>query len=332
MSDYARSVPSTWSRRSFLAISAGLALTAVACSDKPGTVAGDGSVTIKHAFGETTIPAAPKRVVSAGFTGQDDLLALGVVPIAVTDWFGGEPFGVWPWAQPKLGGAQPVMLNLFDGIQVDTIATLKPDLIVATNAGLDADTYAKLSAIAPTIAQSGQNAFFEPWKDQASTIGQAVFKFDDMTKLIADVDQRFADAGKNNPQFTGKKIVVVSGTFFKDQADVTPPGWRTDFLTQMGFTIPDGVNGFVRDDRALVPRDSLASVLDAADVVVWKTESDEEQAALIADPTFAALKSTRTGRNVFSGKELAGAIAFASVLSYPVVADQLPQMLAKVLT
>ena len=165
---------------------------------KPGAVASDGSVTVKHAFGETKIPGPPKRVVSAGFTEQDDLLALGVVPIAVTDWFGSEPFGVWPWAQAKLGGAQPAVLNLYDGIQVDQIAALKPDLIVATNAGLDADTYTKLSAIAPTIAQSGQDAFFEPWKDQANAIGQAVFKVDDMDKLVAAVDDKFADAGKNN--------------------------------------------------------------------------------------------------------------------------------------
>jgi iron complex transport system substrate-binding protein len=325
-------VRTTWSRRGFLALTAGVAVTVVACSDKPGAVAGDGSVTIKHVFGETKIPSAPKRVVSAGFTGQDDLLALGVVPIAITDWFGAEPFAVWPWAQPKLGGAQPAVLNLFDGLQVDQIAALKPDLIVATNAGLDADTYAKLSAIAPTIAQSGQDAFFEPWKDQAGAIGQAVFKYDEMTKLITDVDQNFVDVGKNNPKFNGKKIALVSGSFFKDQVDVTPPGWRTEFLTQMGFAVPDAVKEFVHDDRALVPRDKMASVLDAADVVVWKTESDEDQAALIADPTFAGLKSTRTRKNVFTGKELAGAIAFASVLSYPVVANQLPQMLAKVIT
>lgn len=314
-------------------MTAGFATTVVACSSaKPGAVADDGSVTVRHVFGETKIPAAPQRVVSAGFTEQDDLLALGVVPVAVTDWFGGEPFGVWPWAQPRLGGAQPVVLSLSDGIHVDQIASLTPDLIVAINAGLDADTYAKLSAIAPTVAQSGQDAFFEPWKDQATTIGQAVFKYDEMTTLIAAVDQKFVDAGTNNPQFAGKKILVVSATFFRDSADVTPPGWRTDFLTQMGFVIPDSVNAFVRDDRALVPRDRLGSVLEAADVVVWKTESDEEQAALVADPTFATLQSTRANRNVFTGKELAGAIAFASTLSYPVVADRLPQMIAAVLT
>lgn len=68
------------------------------------------------------------------------------------------------------------MLNLDNGIQVDQIAALKPDLIVAVNAGLDADTYKKLSAIAPpTIAQSGYDAFFEPWKDQAAAVGTAFF-------------------------------------------------------------------------------------------------------------------------------------------------------------
>jgi iron complex transport system substrate-binding protein len=293
------------------------ALVAACSSPKPGEVAKDGSVTVKHIFGETKIPAPPKRVVSAGFTEQDDLLALGVVPIAVTDWFGGQPFGVWPWAQPKLGGAQPVVLNLNDGIQADQIASLKPDLIVATNAGLDQDTYTKLSAIAPTIAQSGPDAFFEPWKDQATLIGQAVFKADDMTKLIAAVGDKFASVGKNNPQFAGKKVLLLGGTFYEDSVRVTTPGWRTDFLTEMGFTIPDTGGG-------LVSRDKMASVLDVADVLIWTTESDDEQAALLADPVVAKLQATVQRRNVFTGKDLAGAIAFASTLSYPVVADQLP--------
>ena len=300
------------------------ALVAACSSPKPGEVAKDGSVSVKHIFGETKIPAPPKRVVSAGFTEQDDLLALGVVPIAVTDWFGGQLFGVWPWAQPKLGGAQPVVLNLNDGIQADQIASLKPDLIVATNAGLDQDTYTKLSAIAPTIAQSGPDAFFEPWKDQATLIGQAVFKADDMTKLIAAVGDKFASVGKNNPQFAGKKVLLLGGTFYEDSVRVTTPGWRTDFLTEMGFTIPDTGGG-------LVSRDKMASVLDVADVLIWTTESDDEQAALLADPVVAKLQATVQRRNVFTGKDLAGAIAFASTLSYPVVADQLPPLISKVL-
>ena len=315
-------MPAAWSRRSFLTVTAGAALVAACSSPKPGQVAKDGSITVKHIFGETKIPAPPKRVVSAGFTEQDDLLALGVVPVAVTDWFGGEPFGVWPWAQPKLGGAQPVVLNLTDGIQVDQIGSLKPDLIVAIDAGLDHDTYTKLSAIAPTIAQAGPDAFFEPWKDQAAAIGQAVFKADDMTKLIAAVDDQFTGVAKNNPQFGGKKVLLLGGTLDQDSVRVTTPGWRTDFLTKMGFAVADS-------GADLVPRAKMASVLDDADVLIWTTESDDEQAALLADPDIAKLRATIEHRNVFTGKDLAGAIAFASTLSYPLVADQLPPLISK---
>src|SRR5271155_250932 len=185
-----------WSRRGFLRASAAtglvvLAAPAACSSHKPPRAATGGGepVTITHVFGETSVSEPPKRVVSAGLTGQDDLLALGVVPIAVTNWFGDQPFGVWPWAQPKLGNAKPVVLNLDKGIQVQRIASLKPDLIVATDAGLDEDTYQKLTAIAPTIPQSDGDAFFEPWKDQAKAIGRAVYQSGQMTSLINGVDK-----------------------------------------------------------------------------------------------------------------------------------------------
>jgi iron complex transport system substrate-binding protein len=285
-------------------LTAGAAAFAAACSSKkPGEIAGDGSVTVKHVFGETKVPAPPKRVVSAGLTEQDDLLAVGVIPIAVTDWFGGEPFAVWPWAQPKLGGAQPVVLNLVDGVPVEAIASLRPDLIVATSAGLDQETYNRLAAIAPTIAQSGQDAFFEPWKVQASAIGQAVFKHDEMQSLIAAVEEKFAAVGTNNAQFAGKKALLLEGTLGPDGPAVMTPGWRNEFLRQMGLAVADSV--------------------DAADVLIWVTESDAQQGALLTDPAI------KRRRNAFTGKELAGAIAFASPLSYPVVAEQLPALIAR---
>lgn len=300
-----------------------MAMVAACSTQKPGEVAKDGSVTVRHLFGDTNIPGPPQRVVSAGFTEQDDLLALGVVPVATTEWFGGEPYAVWPWAQPKLGGAQPTVLGLADGIQVDEIKALNPDLIVATNAGLDADIYAKLSEIAPTIAQSGADAFFEPWRDQATLIGQALFQNDAMSGLIAGVDDRFKAVATNNPRFAGKKAMLLGGTMFRDSVQ-TQTGWRTEFLTQMGFAVPP--------TPALIPRDDIPSVLDAADVLIWTTESDQERDALLADPAIAGLKATTRNRHVFTPKDLAGAIAFASPLSYPVVADQLPPLLNRALT
>jgi iron complex transport system substrate-binding protein len=312
---------------------AAIAAVAEACSSrKPSPdAAPGGSVTITHLFGQTVIKEPPKRVVSAGYTEQDDLLALGVVPIAVTNWFGDQPVAVWPWAQPKLGAAQPVVLSLDNGIQVDQIASLKPDLIVAINAGLDADTYRTLSAIAPTVAQSDGDAFFEPWKEQATAVGQAVFQPGPMKSLIDAVDKQFTAVAQKNPQWTGKKALLMQGALWRGTVVATLAGWRTDFLNQMGLVIADSIKPFGSDHRAVIPRDQIKAVLDSADVVIWTTENPDDQKALLADPEVAASLATAQNRHVFTTKDQAGAIAFASPLSYPLVADQLPPQIAKIL-
>jgi iron complex transport system substrate-binding protein len=323
-----------WNRRGFLraGAAAGLLVFAApaACSSHkppPASTGGGGPLTITHAFGETTIPEPPKRVVSAGFTGQDDLLALGIVPVAVTAWFGDQPFGVWPWAQPKLGNAKPVVLNLDNGIQVKQIAGLKPDLIVATDAGLDEDTYQKLAAIAPTLAQSDGDAFFEPWKDQAKAIGQAVYQSGQITSLINGVDKGFTAVADQHPQFKNKRVVLLQGKAHDDNV-VAMTGWRTEFLTQMGLTIPESIGPLAVDrERAFIPRDKIRSVLGAADLLIWTTESDKDQADLLANPDVTELRS----RSVFTTKDQTGAIAYASPLSYPLVADQLPPLIANIL-
>lgn len=319
-------MPPRWNRRRFLGAAGAAALLTVgvgesttACSsgrtgdDAPAA----GPVTITHLFGETTVPEPPRRVVCAGYTGQDDLLALGVVPIAVTDWFGGQPFAVWPWAQQLLGDAKPAALDLNDGIAVHQIADLKPDLIIATNAGVDADTYQKLSVIAPTVPQSGGDAFFEPWKVQATAIGKAVHRAQQMQSLVDGVDAKFAEVASAHPGFAGKRALLLAGRL-ENGIVLADTGWRTDFLTQLGLTVAEA--------PAVIDHDRIGSTLAGADVLIWTTESDDERRALLDDPDIAAYES----RSVFTTKEQAGAIAFASPLSYPVVADQLPALIAKV--
>jgi iron complex transport system substrate-binding protein len=320
-----------WNRRGFLGVGATASLLMLAgCSSDKSTSAATGGgrpVTVTHIFGETTIAEPPKRVVSAGFTGQDDLLALGIVPVAVTNWFGDQPFGVWPWAQPKLGAAKPVVLNLDNGIQVSQISGLKPDLIIATDAGLDQDNYQKLAAIAPTLAQSDGDAFFEPWKDQAKAIGQAVFQSGQIASLINGVDKGFAAVADKYQQFKNKRVLLLQGRLH-DENVVATTGWQTEFLTQMGLAVPDSLAASAVDQqRAFIPRDKIKSVLDDADLLIWTTESDQDQAALLANPDVAQHRS----RSVFTTKDQAGAIAYASPLSYPLVADQLPALIANVL-
>jgi iron complex transport system substrate-binding protein len=82
------------------------------------------------------------------------LLALGVVPVATTEWFGEKPGALFPWAKAKLGDAAvPEVLKDKDGIQLEKIAAHRPDLIIGLYSGITADDYKKLTAIAPTVAQ-----------------------------------------------------------------------------------------------------------------------------------------------------------------------------------
>jgi iron complex transport system substrate-binding protein len=111
----------------------------------------------------------------------------------------------------------------------------------------------------------------------------------------------------------------------------TVAGWRTDFLNQMGLVITDSIKPFATDHRAVIPRDQIKSVLDSADVVIWTTESPDEQKALLADPDVAGAQATAQNRHIFTTKDQAGAIAFSSPLSYPLIADELPPLISKIL-
>src|SRR5688500_14442949 len=106
------------------AILCGLFLTAcgsdetessAAPAEQSQTQSGAFPVTIEHKYGSTTIEKQPERVVVVGLRDQDALLALGVVPVATTEWFGKHPGAIFPWATDELGSAKaPTVLTNTD--------------------------------------------------------------------------------------------------------------------------------------------------------------------------------------------------------------------------
>jgi iron complex transport system substrate-binding protein len=74
-----------------------LRLSALAAAFIPLQVlAKDFPQTFEHRFGTTVVESEPERIVSLDYGGQDDLLALGIVPVAQRNWYGGYPLGTWP--------------------------------------------------------------------------------------------------------------------------------------------------------------------------------------------------------------------------------------------
>jgi iron complex transport system substrate-binding protein len=280
-------------------------------------------VTVQHAFGETTVPAEPRRVVTVGYTEQDTLLALDVVPVGVTEWYGDQPSAVWPWAQDELGDARPTVLDASDGINVEAVAALEPDLIVGTNAGLDEDVYEALSGIAPTIAHSGEfDAYFEPWDVQAELIGTALGKQDEALALIAELRGAFAEAAAAHPEFAGTTAVFLQNAVYDGSFIAYQDGLSTDFLTDLGFVVPDSIEPFATEGQAYIPLEQ-AGVLNDAEVLIWGTEAPTDRAALEEQAVYRALEPVRGGHLAFTDELLAGAIYFTSPLSLGYVLEEL---------
>lgn len=333
-------IGSALSRRGLLAavLSVAAAAGLGACQSSPAATAGGGATpttetqgesTVEHAYGTTVVPADPQRVISAGVSEQDTLLALGVIPVAVTEWYGEQPDATWPWAHDKLGGAHPEVLSTADGFEFERMAALRPDLIIATNAGVSAEDYAKLSEIAPTIPHSGRHdKYFEPWYVQTEAIGAALGRKDEATTIVDDIEQRFAEQREAHPEFAGKKAIFLQNAIYDGHAIAYQKGLSTDFLTRLGFEIPDGLEKFADEGQAYIPLEQL-SVLDAADVLIWATEKKSDEAKLHKAPGFDQLKVVQAGRSIYTGGILAGAIYFTSPLSLPYVLDNLVPMLAE---
>ncbi|MFT4157402.1 MAG: iron-siderophore ABC transporter substrate-binding protein [Microbacterium sp.] len=278
-------------------------------------------VTVEHAYGETTVTSAPERIVSVGSTEQDTLWALGLEPVGVTEWYGGYDFASWPWADEARGDSEPEVLTTSDGLDFEAIALLDPDLILGINAGLTEEDYERLSEIAPTVAHAADYPmYFEPWDVQTLQIGEATGLLDEAEQLVDDIKGQFAEVAAAHPEFAGVPVVFLQNAIYDGSAIAYQNGLSTDFLTDLGFTVPSEIDAFAPDDesggQAYIPVEEL-DVLNAADVLIWGTEKDDDIAALEAEPFITSLVPHKDGKVVYTDGVTAGAIYFTSPLSLP---------------
>ncbi|TDD45668.1 iron-siderophore ABC transporter substrate-binding protein [Kribbella antibiotica] len=318
-----------------------LALTACGAESKDAPVAGQSAqgeteagafpVTIKNKWGDAVIKEAPKRVVAVGLVEQDALLALGVVPVGTTEWFGDKPGALFPWAKAKLGsGALPTVLSDKDGIQFEKVAGLAPDLIIGLYSGITAADYKKLEAIAPTVAQpaDGGADYSVTWQTVTKTVGQAVGKPKAAEELVTGVEKKFEQARAAHPEFKGKTGLMASP--YEGYFVYGPQDPRSKVLTDLGFVMPADMAKVVGDKFGANISTENVSLLDQQAVVWFPTKGGT--AKLKADPLLKSLKATTEARGIFIEEnydnDLYGATSFVSVLSLPIVLDQLVPKLA----
>ena len=332
-------------RRRFLA---GLSVLAVApvlaaCGDDTGS-SSSGSptgseapaeeaafpVTISHKYGETTVESAPKRVVCVGLTEQDMLLALGIVPVGITYWFGDEELqGIYPWAQDLLGDAElPTVLKDANGIDIEQVAALAPDLIIGQYTGMTEAEYEKLSAMGvPVVAQSGDYADYgTPWDEMALTIGTAVGQPTKAQEIIDGVMTRISDEAAAHPEFKGQTAAVI--TPYEGLFIYGPEDPRSRMLVDLGFDLHEVIT--TADDSEFGISLSAERTSDLGDIgtAVWLDLDADKQVKEIFEGTTAHDEGRWFDISSDAGSYYV-AHSFVTPLSIPYVLDRyVPQLAA----
>lgn len=289
----------------------------------PGTF----PVTVDHVYGRTEITAPPKRVIALGYSDADALLAVGVAPIGVTKWFTQPPPNEkWPWQEAAYGQTTPEVVAERETYNTEKIAALRPDLIVAAYSGMTEQQYQTLSGIAPVVARPpGTQPFGASWQAMTTQITKAVGQEARGRELVAGVERRIADVRAAHPQWAGKTAITAAyegGQYYTFGSTDA----KTGMLKQLGFTVPPAIDQLAQSGGAVGPE--RADLLNT-DVLMMLGTTDADVATLKARPEFAGLPVAAQNRVIYlvSGspatRELTAAFSYNSVLSIPVILEQL---------
>jgi iron complex transport system substrate-binding protein len=294
---------------------------------KSAVDAGAFPVTIEHAFGETTIEEEPKRVATLGWTDQDAVLSLGVIPVGSTKLtWGGNAAGSSDWFDAKLeelGGTQPVRYDDTDGAPVDEVAKLQPDVILATNSGITEKEYKKLSKIAPVVAYPDA-PWVTSWQDTLDMVGQALGRNTVAAEVEDETDAAIETAKEGSPELAGKSVIFA----YLSTADLSSVGVylsednRVRILEQLGMVSPPVLDEIAKPGEFYTTVSAeRASELDS-DVLLTYAEKASDLDTFTDDKLVGQIPALKSGHSYAElDKHIGLAITNPSPLSIPFLVE-----------
>lgn len=279
-------------------------------------------------FGEVTVEQAPERVAALGWSDAETALALGVQPVAASDWLGFGGDGVGPWAEGRYDESPEIIATMEPSFE--QLAALTPDLILDTTGSGDRARYDTLTGIAPTIAPpEGAMAYLTPRDEQIEMVATALGKQEEGQDLITAIDEQFAQIAADNPEFAGKTVTVASYTSEGWGAYVSRDA-RVQFVEQLGFVNNPEIEAVETENFFIPVSEENLSMLDADLLIVLPIFVDT--AEVTDNPVFQQIPAVRDGRVLVldSGSDVANAISANSALSIPFALEELAPQFAEI--
>ncbi|MDR0499670.1 MAG: iron-siderophore ABC transporter substrate-binding protein [Coriobacteriales bacterium] len=313
------------------------ATTETAGTDAAATMASSTSasfpITIKHAFGETVIKAKPERIVTISWSNQDTPLALGVLPVGISEANYGVTDGgsILPWTKEaiaKLGGTEKtVIFNDTDGLDFEAINEVSPDVILAASSGITQEDYDTLSAIAPVVAYP-LNPWQTLWRDQVTINAMAMGMETEGKELVAKLDDLIATTVAQYPELKDKNVAFA----YFDPADLstislyTTGDPRVAFLEDLGLAVAPSVKELEKGAGNFyiqVSSENADKLADIDIILTWASGDGSNLLSLLqADALIGSIPAIKNGAVVaFSESPLAAAQS-PSALSIPYTIDE----------
>lgn len=294
-------------------------------------------VTIHSALGSVTLDHQPTRIATWGWSAQDDVLALGLVPVAMPNYsYGGNKDQVLPWdaqALKALGAKTPLLLNSdTDEVPFEQFVTAAPDVILAPYSGLTQQDYDTLSKIAPVVAYPDK-PWATTWQDQLTIIGKALGLSAKARTLQDEIDSHIADLSAKYPVLHGKTFVYAAANQPGQLNVYRASDPRVQLLVQLGLKLSPSVAALDSGTDASSYFYSLSyEKLDEINTDLLVAYFGDQAAAdsFVKTPVVANMAAVKAGRFApIVGESYVMASSAPSALSIPWMLDRyVPQLAA----
>ncbi|MDR1131520.1 MAG: iron-siderophore ABC transporter substrate-binding protein [Oscillospiraceae bacterium] len=312
----------------------------LSASGEPDAGAAWTPVTIEHAFGTTVIESRPERVVTISWGNQDTPLALGILPVGISESNYGVTDGgnLLPWTKEKIaelgGTGTTVVFNDTDGLDFEAINEAAPDVILAAYSGLTQEDYDTLSAIAPVVAYP-QNPWQTLWRDQVTINARAMGFEAEGEELVAELDALIASTVAKYPRLNGKTAAFV----YFDPTDLstisiyTSGDPRAAFLEDLGLGVAPSVKKLAEGAETFylqVSAENADKLTDIDILLTWASgDGSDLLAALQANPLIGSIPAVKNGAIVTFSESPLAAAQTPSALSIPYTIDEYVAVIAK---
>lgn len=264
-------------RREFLIGIAGLLLFPAACGSNEGGDASGETRTIEHAAGTTDVPANPRRVVPLDEVLPPSLIALGFTPAGLTEDAEGGLEDVAELLPDDLNIEDIERIGEGDEVNLETIATIEPDLILGTD--LNEEIYDQLSEIAPTVlVERGGNG---DWRRRFRDVAGALGRMERAEEAEADYERLISELPEGVKESTVAFIRSDNGQFRIDGIETAFAGSVAEDAGIPSLA-PEGVGEVEEESGYIAVSGEQLGVVEEADLIVTSEESipQFEQSAL----------------------------------------------------